>query len=156
MFAIENLRQPLHFLDATTKKQLDRTSQRHKRIDDAFLTERIKPRYVIFMEDGADMVDDTFSDNIMSSSENPNPKKATKPSKLDKKKKPNNVAININKFIAKYDFDIAAKLQRCEREEGGDGVERDEHEVREQFATNAVLEVLQVCSNVLSKDDRCY
>ena len=152
MFAIDNLRQPLHFLDATTKKQLDRTTQKHKRIDDAFLTERIKPRYVIFMEDGADMVDETFSDNITGSPENP--KKAQ--SSQVAKKRPNNVAININKYIAKYDFDIAAKLQRREREEGADGPERDEHEVREQFATNAILEVLQVCSNVLSKDDRCY
>ena len=106
MFAIDNLRQPLHFLDATTKKQLDKTTQRHKRIDDAFLTERIKPRYVIFMEDGADMVDETFSDNITGSPENP--KKAQ--SSQVAKKRPNNVAININKYIAKYDFDIAAKL----------------------------------------------
>ena len=28
-----------------------------------------------------------------------------------KKKGPNNVAININEFIAKYDFDIASKLK---------------------------------------------
>ena len=104
------------------------------------------------MEDGADMVDETFSDNITGSPENP---KKVRPSQVVKKR-PNNVAININKYIAKYDFDIASKLQRCEREEGADGPERDEHEVREQFATNAILEVLQVCSNVLSKDDRCY
>jgi hypothetical protein len=33
--------------------------------------------------------------------------------KVDYKKKgPNNVAININSFIAKYDFEIAAKLKR--------------------------------------------
>ena len=152
MFAIDNLRQPLHFLDATTKKQLDKTTQKHKRIDEAFLTQRIKPRYVIFMEDGADMVDETFSDNIASSPENP--KKAQSSHVV--KRKPNNVAININKYIARYDFDIASKLQRREREEGADEQERDEQEVREQFATNAVLEVLQVCSNVLSKDDRCY
>ena len=30
---------------------------------------------------------------------------------LYEKRRPNNVAINLNKYIAKYDFDIAMKLK---------------------------------------------
>ena len=42
-----------------------------------------------------------------------------KPNKYDifnAKQGPNNVAININKFIAKYDFEIASKLRHEEKE----------------------------------------
>lgn len=47
---------------------------------------------------------------------------------LFEKPGPNNVAINVNKFIAKYDFDIAIKLKPDLEKEEED--ERDEKEMR--------------------------
>ena len=86
--------------------------------------------------------------------------------KVDYKKKgPNNVAININSFIAKYDFEIAAKLKRdfSEKEqketvdESDDGDEELTTEEKIQiFKTNAILEILQICSNELAADGEYY
>ena len=72
---------------------------------------------------------------------------------------PNNVAINVNKYIAKYDFDIARKVKPSleELEEGEERApEEPESVTRRRFATNAILEILQICSNELSHDDRCF
>ena len=61
-----------------------------------------------------------------------------------RKRGPNNVAININKYIAKYDFDIARKLNPNPEEKQDDGNEKvhNEEEIRHTFNTNAILEVL--------------
>ena len=56
VFTISNLRKPYHMLDPTTRKQLDKTCEKHKKIDDKFLDERIRPRVIIFMEDGTNLV----------------------------------------------------------------------------------------------------
>ena len=58
---------------------------------------------------------------------------------------PNNVAININKYIAKYDFDIARKIKPSgdtTLEYDSDEEPRDEKKVRKQFTKNAILEIL--------------
>lgn len=68
------------------------------------------------------------------------------------KKGPNNIAINVNKFIAKYDFEIASKLKHTEKEQ----IAEDEPFVRQQFSINAILEILQVCSNELAKEGEYY
>jgi len=49
---IKDMRQPYHLMDATTKKQCNIIAKKYKKIDEKFLRERIKPRIVIFMEDG--------------------------------------------------------------------------------------------------------
>ena len=72
----------------------------HK-IDDKFLNEKIKPRIIIFMADGTNL-------NSL--------KKAKQDVSLFEKQGPNNVAINLNKYIAKYDFEIASKLKHEEKE----------------------------------------
>ena len=102
MFVIDNLRQPYHMLDALTKKQLNRTIETHKKIDESFLDSKIVPRIVIFMEDGTNLA----------SAKNKEDRKHEVA--IFAKRGPNNVAININKFIAKYDFDIAMKLKKNE------------------------------------------
>ena len=51
---------------------------------------------------------------------------------------PNNVAIDVNKYIAKYDFDIALKLQPEEDRIGGPA----EPATEALFNNNAVLEIL--------------
>ena len=83
-------------LDPTTRKQLDKTTEKHKKIDEKFLDERIKPRVIIFMEDGTNLIQSR-------------PDRHEVP--IFTKRGPNNVAININKYIAKYDFDIARKIK---------------------------------------------
>ena len=111
MFSIENLRQPYHMLDATTKKQLNRTIETHKRIDDRFLENKIMPRIVIFMEDGTNL-------------SGKDPAELKHEVAIFANRGPNNVAININKYIAKYDFDIAMKLKKNENEQ--EEIEREE------------------------------
>lgn len=69
-----------------------------------------------------------------------------------KKKGPNNVAININAFIAKYDFEIAAKLKQdyseketkeiFEESENDDVDKLTTEEKIQIFKTNAILEIL--------------
>lgn len=140
MFEIKNLRKPFHMLDLITKKQLKNTTEKHKKIDNAFLNQRIKPRVIIFMEDGT---------NLAKLKQERNENLA-----LFEKKGPNNVAINVNKFIAKYDFDIAIKLKPDLEKEEED--ERDENEIRQTFHTNAILEILQICSNELAKENEYY
>ena len=84
------------------------TAGKHKRIDDAFLDAKIKPRIIIFMEDGTNL---TAQSNDVP---------------IYEKKGPNNIAININKYIAKYDFEIASKLKHTEKEK----INADESYVR--------------------------
>lgn len=100
-------------LDATTKKQLKATNETHKKINETFLETRIVPRVVVFMADGTNMSKKKSADEKHEVA-------------IFTKRGPNNVAININKFIAKYDFDIAMKLKKnlTEKEE----MEREEKE----------------------------
>lgn len=53
------------------------------------------------------------------------------------------MAININKYIAKYDFDIARKLNPNPEEKQDDNeIVHNEEEIRHTFTTNAILEIL--------------
>jgi hypothetical protein len=68
---------------------------------------------------------------------------AVRASKTWEPKTSSNVVININKYIAKYDFDIAAKLKyttqpRTPKKEA-------------EFTTCAIFEILDVCSHELTK-----
>ena len=81
------------------------------------------------------------------------------PTKYDKhdvavlqNRNPNNIAININKFIAKYDFNIALKVkpQLDELSDGDDDEkynEESEEVTKRKFNKNAILEILQLCTN---------
>ena len=129
MFSISNLRKPYHMLDNVTRKQLSVTLTKHKKIDENFLENRIKPRMVIIMADGTDL--------------NSHKNKDKHQVPIFRKRGPNNVAININKYIAKYDFDIARKLNpNTEDKKGENEIVHNEDEVRHTFNTNAILEIL--------------
>ena len=65
---------------------------------------------------------------------------------------PNNVAVDVNKYIAKYDFEIALKLQPEEDRVGGPLAPG----TLDLFKKNAVLEILQVCSHELADKEKCY
>ena len=118
MFSIQSLRQPYHMLDALTKKQLNQTIETHKKIDEVFLDRKIVPRMVIFMEDGTSL------------KKNQSDKQDEKHEvAIFTKRGPNNVAININKYIAKYDFDIAMKLKKDETDK--EKMERENDAVKE-------------------------
>ena len=133
-------------LDPTTRKQLDKTTEKHKKIDEKFLDERIKPRVIIFMEDGTNLIQSR-------------PGKHEVP--IFTKRGPNNVAININKYIAKYDFDIARKIKlnqddKVDADSDEEKYKPSEKEIRQLYNTNAILEILQVCSNELAKEGEYY
>ena len=75
------------------------------------------------------------------------------------KRGPNNVAININTFVAKYDFDIAKKLKQDaeeDHESDSDEMKMSKAEINQTFKTNAILEILQICSNELAKGNEYY
>ena len=115
-------------------------------MDNKFLDEKIKPWIVVFIQDGTNINEEWQV----------SPSKMNKPKhevSLFEKQGPNNVAINLNKFIAKYDFDIARKLMKNEEKES---LYRDQIFVREQFRDNAIMEILQICSNELSKDGEYF
>ena len=119
------------------------TIEKHKRIDERFLNNKVRPRIIIFMADGTNLSKKNFEKHDVAIFEN---------------RGPNNVAINVNKYIAKYDFEIARKLKtdtdrdanKSANTNGEEEDERDEEEVRQKFMTNAILEILQVCSNELA------
>lgn len=100
MFAVSNIRKPYHMLDSWTKKQLEHTVEKYKRIDDKFLDEKIRPRIIVFMEDGTNL-SSLQKDRML---EVP----------AYEKKGPNNVVLNVSKFMAKYDFEIASKLKHAD------------------------------------------
>jgi len=60
------------------------------------------------------------------------------------------VKIDINRFRAKYDFDVAKKI--CPVISGATYHE----EYQEAFKQNALMEVLQECSNKLSGGKKLY
>ena len=49
-------------LDLITKKMLNKTMLEHKKMNEKFLDERIKPRIIIFMEDGTNMMTKSGND----------------------------------------------------------------------------------------------
>jgi len=62
MFSLTSLRKPYHMLDLITKKMLNKTMLEHKKMNEKFLDERIKPRIIIFMEDGTNMMTKSGND----------------------------------------------------------------------------------------------
>lgn len=125
---IEKMRQPYHLMDIQTKRQVNRIAQRYHKINDRFLKEKIKPRMIVFMEDGTSL----------------SKLKMEKFRPDYEKRGPNNVAININTFIAKYDFDIARKLKQDaeDRDSDSDEPKMSVEEICMTFKTNAILEIL--------------
>ena len=75
------------------------------------------------------------------------------------KRGPNNVAIDINRFVVKYDFDIARKLKHEVKDRDSDEEDKkmmSTDEIIRTFKTNAILEILQTCSNELAKEGEYY
>ena len=97
-FSIENLRLPYHMMAIHHKKQLQTCQRQYKKLSQDFLDKHIKPRVILFVADGTDLKDIGPQRN--------------RDGKLEYGAwvGPNNIAIDVNKYIAKYDFDIAAKL----------------------------------------------
>jgi len=62
----------------------------HTKVDDNFLDKRIKPRYVVIVADGLNIANFDKRDK-----------------KNWEKKHYSNVTVNLNRYIAKYDYDIA-------------------------------------------------
>lgn len=53
-FQIGKLELPKHLIDSFTWEQIEQTKRMHKRVDEEFIGKRIEPRYVVFMEEGAE------------------------------------------------------------------------------------------------------
>jgi hypothetical protein len=77
---------PQSQMPSEIKHKIKLLQKHHKRIDEDFLDNRIEPRIVVFIADGV--------------------KTDTKSCTWEPKHYAN-VAININKYIAKYDYEIA-------------------------------------------------
>jgi hypothetical protein len=94
VFTIEVLRAPAYKLNKKSKQKLEMLKRLHKKVDEDFLNKRVRPRLIVIAVDGANMASDSEP------AEN-------KPWLLQSK---DNVVINLNKYIAKYDYDVAAKV----------------------------------------------
>lgn len=70
---------------------------RYKRVTEQLVEEEIESRIIVFIENGTNL--EHLGDRNESNKDKPWIRKL-----------PNNCAININKFIAKYDFELAQKL----------------------------------------------
>lgn len=90
VFSLEVLRSPLVKLSKTMKQKVALLKRRHKQVDNEFLEKRVEPRLIVIVADGHNMK--VFKKQTHKSWE---PRQYS------------NVTININKYIAKYDYDIA-------------------------------------------------
>jgi hypothetical protein len=97
MYDIKKLREPLHSMSAAFKDKMARLLEKKSRINETFLTEHLVPRMIVFVDE---------SDNMIHLKQN---KKTL--SKQYLKTISKNVVLNINNYIAKYDYDIAEKLK---------------------------------------------
>jgi hypothetical protein len=122
VFSIEVLRAPAYKFNKKTRQKLEMLKRLHKKVDDDFLNKRVKPRLIVIAVDGANMGPDA----------EPLENKPWLPRSKD------NVVINLNKYIAKYDYDIAAKV--CTNQE------RRNVKDEESFKRAALFEILQICS----------
>ena len=59
-----------------------------------------------------------------------------------------NVVLNINVYIAKYDFDIANKISECHAVKRAEAIRL--------FNTNCIIELLHDCSRLLTKNKKTY
>ena len=109
-----------------TKQKFALLKKLHKRIDDEFLDKRVEQRYVMFV-----------AANIDVRTLNQKRYETWEPSNKS------NVLININKYIAKYDFDIADKLKYNPMIR--------KLEVEMNFRRAAIYEILNLCSFEISK-----
>jgi len=91
----------------------------HKKVDEEFLNKRVEPRLIVIVADSANMSAETVE-------------KSQNKSWLPRKK--DNIVINLNKYIAKYDYDIAAKV--CSYQE------RRNTNDEESFKKAALFEIL--------------
>lgn len=96
VFSLEVLRMPLYKQSKKTKQKLKMLRKLHSKVDEEFLDKRVKPRFIIIMQDGATME----SKNSVKGNQNQPWTVRTH----------DNTVINLNKYIAKYDYDIASKV----------------------------------------------
>jgi len=106
----------------------------HNKIDTEFLEDRIEERFIIFMEDGMNIKDISNPIAVLENG--------------IKKELPNNLVINVSKYIAKYDYDIADKVKRSLRPRS--------QGVINLFNKNAILEILQLCSFELTNNEKNF
>jgi hypothetical protein len=103
----------------------------HKRVDNDFLDKRVEPRFVMFVASDIDVK--TLNQ----------PRYAT----WEPENK-SNVLINVNKYIAKYDFDIADKLKYNPM------IRKLEVEIN--FKRAAIYEILNLCSFEITKHVKTF
>ena len=103
----------------------------YKKIDEDFLNNRIVPKLVVIIAEHVDI-------------------NRYKPSTDQAWQPPHhlNLTININKYIAKYDYDIAHVLHATTAKR----VARDEFKFKQQ----AVFEILQMCSVQLAEGKKVF
>ena len=131
IFTLEQLRSPPSKQTKELKSNLDRLRQMYKRINEDFLNNRIVPRLVVVIAEHVDIG-------------------SYKPS-TDQQWQPQhhlNITINLNKYIAKYDYDIAHVLHATTAKRTA----AEEFKFKQQ----AVFEILQMCSVQLAEGKKVF
>jgi hypothetical protein len=94
---INQFKVPDYMMSKEFKERLKDLKRKHKRVDDEFLA-LFQKRFIIFIEDGTDLKEDCL---------------CFYPHQVDKawNHKEKMLKIDVNWYIAKYDFDVAKKLK---------------------------------------------
>lgn len=108
---------------------------RHKKISEQLIEDEIEPRIIVFLENGINL--EHLGDRNESNKDKPWTRKL-----------PNNCAININKYIAKYDFDFAQKLNNP--------LIKRKQNILDLFTKKVVDEVLAMASYELTDDRKTF
>ena len=93
MFTLAELRTPKSKQSKELKAKIERLRRLHKKIDEDFLNNRVEPRLIVVIAEGVDLKNYRPQD-----ADSWEPQHFT------------NITVNLNKYIAKYDYDIANVL----------------------------------------------
>ena len=86
-------------MDQANKEKVSRLRTNHYKISESFLQDNIVPRYIVFVDEKKNIIKLSQTGDI----------DLLTPHEL--KEVTSNIVINVNYFIAKYDFEIANKIR---------------------------------------------
>ncbi len=122
---------PSHSMNKMTKQKFALLKKLHSRIDNDFLDRRVEPRLLMFVASDLDV------------------RTLNQPRYVTwEPLSQSNVLINVNKYIAKYDFDIAEKLKFNPM--------LRKLEVEMNFRRAAIYEILNLCSFEITKHVKTF
>lgn len=130
LFSLEELRKPTAKQSKELKQKILLLRKMHRKIDNDFLDNRLEPRLIVIIADCVDLKQKEEAENSW------------------EPRHYSNVTINVNKYIAKYDYDIGQVMQSSNARR---------HEADElNFRKAAVYEIMQICTSELAEGKKVF